>query len=274
MSGLILGFFKYSFLTRAFLAGFLISISVAVLGVSLVLKKYSMIGDGLSHVGFSSFSIACAMNWAPFLVSIPVTVFFAVLLLLVRKSKRVKSDGLIALISNSCLAVSIVVVYLKKGINKEVLSYMFGSILALENLDLVLTVILCLIVILSFIFLYNKIFAITFDEDFAKAVGVNVNLYNLIIAVLTALTIVVGIKMVGALLISSLIVFPVISVSMLFKSYKKIVLFSALESSFCFVLGFILSYVFSVPTGALVVLVNLFFLLICFLISGLKKVKF
>ena len=181
---------------------------------------------------------------------------------------------LIALISNSSLAVSIVVVYLKKGMNKEVLSYMFGSILALEELDFVLSLVLSLIVILSFVFLYNKIFAITFDEDFAKAVGVNVNLYNLIIAVLTALTIVVGIKMVGALLISSLIVFPVISVSMLFKSYKKIVLFSAIESAFCFVLGFVLSYVFSVPTGALVVLANLFFLFVCFLINGLKKIKF
>ena len=267
-------FLKNSFLTRAFLAGFLISISVAVLGVSLVLKKYSMIGDGLSHVGFSSFSIAIAMNWAPFLVSVPVTVFFAVLLLLVRKSNIFKSDGLIALISNSSLAVSIVVVYLKKGMNKEILSYMFGSILALEELDFVLTLVLSLIIILSFVFLYNKIFAITFDEDFAKAVGVNVNLYNLIIAVLTALTIVVGIKMVGALLISSLIVFPVISVSMLFKSYKKIVLFSAIDSAFCFVLGFVLSYVFSVPTGALVVLANLFCLFVCFLINGLKKIKF
>ena len=272
MKDLVLNFFKYSFLARAFLACFLISVSVAVLGVSLVLKKYSMIGDGLSHVGFSSFSIACAMNWAPFLVSIPVTIFFAVLLLLVRKSKRFKSDGLIALISNSCLAVSIVVVYLKKGMNKEVLNYMFGSVLALEETDLILTFILCLVVIFSFIFLYNKIFAITFDEDFATVLGVNVNLYNLIIAILTALTIVVGIKMVGALLISSLIVFPVVSVSMLFKSYKKIVLFSAVESAFCFVLGFILSYIFSIPTGALVVLVNLFFLFICYLISILRKI--
>lgn len=270
----IINFFKYSFLARAFFAGILISVSVAILGVSLVLKKYSMIGDGLSHVGFSSFSVACAMNWAPFLVSIPVTVFFAVLLLLIRKSTRFKSDGLIALISNSCLAVSIVVVYLKKGMNKEVLNYMFGSVLALEETDLILTFILCLVVIFSFVFLYNKIFAITFDEDFAQAVGVNVNLYNLIIAVLTALTIVVGIKMVGALLISSLIVFPVVSVSMLFKSYKKIVLFSAVESAFCFVLGFILSYIFSIPTGALVVLVNLFFLIICYLISSLKKFQF
>lgn len=274
MLNLIFDVIKYPFLKRAFLAGILISICVAILGVSLVLKKYSMIGDGLSHVGFSAFSISSAMNWAPFLISIPLVVVAAILLLLLRENSKIKSDALIGLVSNGCLSIGIILISITKGINSEVLNYMFGSILALNNLDLILCVIISAVTIFVFVFSYNKIFSITFDEDFTKAVGVNVRLYNILTAVLTALMIVVGMKMVGALLISSLIIFPGLSVSMIFRSYKKIVIFAAIDSVFCFVVGFLMSYVFLVPTGALVVFVNLIIFIICFLIKKLKDLKF
>ena len=267
----ILNVFKYPFLQRAFVAGLFICVCVAVLGVSLVVKRFSMIGDGLSHVGFSAFSIACVLNCAPLFVSIPVVVLVAVFLLLLSENSKIKADSAIALISNSCLAFGVVLISISTGVNKDVLNYMFGSILALNSLDLILAVVFSIITIIVFVFSYNKIFSITFDEDFTKAVGVRVKLFKTVVAVLTALIIVVGMKFVGALLISSLIVFPVLSVSMLFKSFRMVVVFSALDSAICFVLGFFMSFIFSIPTGAMVVVFNLVVFVICYFVALLKR---
>ncbi len=269
----ILNVFKYPFLQRAFIAGLFICVCVAILGVSLVVKRFSMIGDGLSHVGFSAFSIACVLNCAPFFVSIPIVVLAAVFLLLLSENSKIKADSAIALISNSCLAIGVVLISITNGINKDVLNYMFGSILALNNLDLILAVTFSFVAIIVFIFSYNKIFSITFDEDFTKAVGVRVKLSKIVMAILTALIIVVGMKFVGALLISSLIVFPVISVSMIFKSFKSVVIFSAIDSAICFVLGFFSSFIFSIPTGAMIVIFNLVVFVICYFVSLFKKLK-
>ena len=264
---------RYPFLFRALMAGIFISVSVAILGVVLVLKRYSMIGDGLSHVGFSAFSISSALNWAPFLVSIPVVVFVAVLLLLLNEnSSKIKSDSFIALLSNSCLSFGIIIISKAKGFNVDVLNYMFGSILALKKLDLILSVVFSFCAVFLFVFLYNKIFSITFDEDFAKAVGIKVRIYKLLIEVLISLVVVVAMKMVGALLISSLIIFPVLSVNRLFNCYRKIIIFSAVDSVFCFVVGFFLSYIFSIPTGATVVFVNFLMFCFCFIFSIIKKI--
>ena len=270
----VVDLFKYPFLQRAFVAGIAISVCVAILGVSLVLKRYSMVGDGLSHVGFSAFSVACALNWAPLFVCVPVVVFFAVFLFLLGENSKIKADALIALISNSCLAIGILIISLSTGMNNEVLNFMFGSILALKTVDLIFAVVFSLIAILFFVFFYNKIFSITFDEDFAKAVGVNVRIYKILIAVLTALIIVVGMKMVGALLISSLIIFPALSSGRVFSSYKKIVLFSAVNSIFAFVVGFFVSYVFSMPTGATVVVCNLILFLIYYFVGIARNIRF
>lgn len=270
----VVDLFKYPFLQRAFVAGIAISVCVAILGVSLVLKRYSMVGDGLSHVGFSAFSVSCALNWAPFFVCVPVVVFFAVFLFLLSENSKIKADALIALISNSCLAIGILIISLSTGMNTEVLNFMFGSILALKTVDLVFAVVFSLVTVLFFVFFYNKIFSITFDEDFAKAVGVNVRIYKILVAVLTALIIVVGMKMVGALLISSLIIFPALSSGRVFSSYKKIVLFSAVNSIFSFVVGFFVSYVFSMPTGATVVVCNLILFLIYYFVGFVRNIRF
>lgn len=265
---------NYPFLRRAFLAGLLISFCIAILGVNLVLKRYSMIGDTLSHIGFSSFSVSCAMNWAPFFVSMPVVVVAAIFLLVLNKRSRMKGDAVLALFSNSFLAIGIIIISATTGMNTDVLTYMFGSILTLNYLDLALCFVFSFLTMVIFIFLYNKIFALTFDEDFAKAVGVKVTLYNLIIAVITALTIVVSMKMVGALLISSMIIFPVLTSNLVFNSYKKVVIFSAIISIFCFIVGFFVAYFLSLPTGACIVIFNLIVFFIYKIFVFLKNKNF
>ena len=199
---------SYPFMVRALFGGMLVSLCASLLGVSLVLKRYSMIGDGLSHVSFGALSIALAMGWSPLKVSIPVVVLAAFFLLRITENSRIKSDAAIAMISASSLAIGIIVTSLTTGMTTDVSSYMFGSILAMTKEDVALSAVLCIIVLGLFVLCYNQVFAVTFDENFAKATGVNVGAYNMLISVLTAVTIVLGMRMMGAMLISSLVIFP------------------------------------------------------------------
>ena len=194
---LILEMLSYPFLLRAFAGGILISLCAALLGVSLVLKRYSMIGDGLSHVSFGALSVAMAAGWAPLGVSVPVVVAAAFFLLRITENSRVKSDAAIAMISAGALAVGIVVTSLTTGMTTDVSSYMFGSILAMSPSDVKLAAALSAVVLFLFVFCYNKMFAVTFDENFARAAGVRVSFYKILTAVLTAVTIVVGMRMMG-----------------------------------------------------------------------------
>ena len=193
---------SYPFMVRALFGGMLVSLCASLLGVSLVLKRYSMIGDGLSHVSFGALSIALAMGWSPLKVSIPVVVLAAFFLLRITENSRIKSDAAIAMISASSLAIGIIVTSLTTGMTTDVSSYMFGSILAMTKEDVMLSAVLCIIVLGLFVLCYNQVFAVTFDENFAKATGVNVGAYNMLISVLTAVTIVLGMRMMGAMLIS------------------------------------------------------------------------
>lgn len=248
---------SYPFIVRALLGGVLVSLCASLLGVSLVLKRYSMIGDGLSHVSFGSLSIALAMGWSPLKVSIPVVVLAAFFLLRITEKGKIKSDAAIAIISASALAIGIIVTSMTTGMTTDVSSYMFGSILAMTKEDVILSAVLSLIVLGLFLFCYNKVFAVTFDESFAKATGVNVSLYNVLIAVLTAVTIVLGMRMMGAMLISSLIIFPSLTAMRVFKTFYSVVVVSGILSVLCFCIGMIISYVYSTPAGASVVVVNL-----------------
>lgn len=254
---LIAEMLSYPFLVRALVGGILISLCAALLGVSLVLKRYSMIGDGLSHVSFGALSVAVAAGWAPLAVSIPVVVLAAFFLLRITENGRIKSDAAIAMISAGALAAGIVVTSLTTGMTTDVSSYMFGSILAMSPLDVRLSAVLSVVVLGLFILCYNKMFAVTFDENFARATGVNVSFYNVVIAVLTAVTIVVGMQMMGAMLISSLIIFPALTSMRIFKSFRGVVWSSGIVAVVCFCAGMVLSYRFSTPAGATVVLVNL-----------------
>ena len=253
----ILSMFSYHFIQRALVVGVLVSLCAALLGVSLVLKRYSMIGDGLSHVGFGALAVASAFHLAPLAVTVLVVVLSAVLLLRLRGSSRVKGDAAIAIISSSALAIGVIVVSVTSGMNTEVSSYLFGSILSLSRGDAVLSVILSLAVIALFVLLYPRLFAVTFDETFARATGAHADLYNTLLAVLTAVTVVLGMRMMGALLISSLIIFPALSAMKLCRSFRSVVLCAALISVVCFVFGMIASYVFETPSGASIVAVDL-----------------
>ena len=248
---------SYPYLVRALEGGLCIALCASLLGVSLVLKRYSMIGDGLSHVSFGALSVAVAFGWAPLLVSIPVVTVAAVLLLRITGNGKIKSDAAIAMISAGSLAIGIIVTSLTTGMTTDVSSYMFGSILAMSRTDVQLAVVLSAVVLGMFIFCYNKIFAVTFDESFARATGVRVDGYNLTIAVLTAVTIVLGMRMMGAMLISSLIIFPALTSMRVFKSFRGVVICSGTVAVICFFIGLVLSYVYSIPAGASVVVVNM-----------------
>lgn len=257
MLDLINDLFSYSFLLRALTVGILVALCSALLGVSLVLKRYSMIGDGLSHVGFGALSVAMAMNLAPLQISIPVVVAAAFLLLRISENSKIKGDAAIALISSSSIAIGVIITSLSSGMNADVYNFLFGSILAMSREDVLLSVGLSVIVLLLFVFFYNKIFAVTFDENFAKATGTRVGIYNMLIALLTAVTIVVGMRIMGSLLISSLIIFPALSSMRIFRSFRGVIITSALISVVCFFWGMVISYAFDMPAGASIVAINL-----------------
>lgn len=249
--------FSQSFLLRALVVGVLVSLCCSLLGVSLVLKRFSMIGDGLSHVGFGAMAIACASNIAPLYFSLPIVLASAFLLLRMNEKGKIKSDAAIALISTGALAVGIMVTSMTTGMNIDIYNYMFGSILTMSNNDVIISAVVSVIVCLLFILFYNEIFAVTFDESFASATGTRSSVYNMLIAGLAAVTIVIGMRMMGALLISSLIIFPAVTSMRICKSFKGVVVSSAFVSVICFIVGLLLSVELEAPTGASVVCVNI-----------------
>lgn len=258
----IIGMFSYSFMVRAMVVGGLVALIASILGVVLVLKRYSMIGDGLSHVGFGAMAISLAFNEAPLVFAIPIVIVAAFLLLRVSENSKIKGDAAIGLISSSSLAIGMIVNALSNGTNIDLNSYMFGSILAIEKSEMVLCVVLGIIIIGVFIFFYNPIFAITFDENFAKATGLKVEVYKTVLSILTALTIVIGMRIMGTLLISSLIIFPALSAMRITKKFKRVMIISVIISLVCFFAGLVASYLIEIPTGASIVVSNLIMFLI------------
>ena len=260
---------QYDFILRAFFAGLIISICAALIGSSLVLRRQSMIGDGLSHVAFGTVAIAIAFGWAPLEFSIIAAIIAAFFILRLNENSKVNGDAAIAILSASTLAIGTFIVSIK-GVNIDLNSYLFGSILAISTHDLIICIVLGLIVILTFAVLHRQIFAITFDETFAKSIGIKANLYQSILAILCAIITVIGMKMLGALLISSLIVFPCLSAMQLSKTFRGNTIMSVILSIFCFICGLIASYVFAAPTGATIVIVNLCVFLLCFIYNKLR----
>ena len=265
---------SYSFMQRALIVGVPVALCAALLGVSLVLKRYSMIGDGLSHVGFGALALAAAMNLAPLEVAVPIVIISAFFLLRISENSKIHGDGAIASVSSSALAIGIVVTSLTGGLNTDMYSYLFGSILALSKKDVVLSLILCFIVLFLYVFLYNKIFSVTFDESFSLATGTNAKAYNMVIAMLTALTVVLGMQIMGTLLISSLIIFPGLTAMRVFKSYRSVVISAAVQSVLCVVIGLFVSFYAETATGATVVCINLVCFIVFSIIGGISKLGF
>lgn len=262
---------SYPFMVRALTVGILVSLCAALLGVSMVLKRYSMIGDGLSHVGFAALAAAAATGMAPLKVAIPICILAAFLMLRISENSRLKGDSAVAIVCSGSLAVGVMIISLSSGMNTDVSNYMFGSILSISEDDAVVTRILSVIVIIVFLVFYNRIFAVTFDENFAKAIGTRTEVYNMILAILTAVTVVIGMRLMGALLISSLIIFPSLSAMRICKRYKTVMICSVIISVISFVIGISVSFMYSTPAGASIVCVNLAVFLIMVLVGFIKN---
>ncbi len=265
--------FSYQFIVYALIVGISISICAALLGTSLVLKRNSMIGDGLSHVGFGACAIAMALNWAPLAFAIPIVIIASFLILKLSEKSKIHGDSAIALVASASLAIGYIVIH-TSGTNIDVENYLYGSILGITKQELIMSVSLSIVVILAFVLLYNKIFAITFDESFMKSTGGKTELYNIIISVLCSITVVLGMKLMGALLITSLIIFPTISARQIFKKYKSVVIASVVISVLCFFIGMVMNYYIDLPIGSTIVVVNLCLLLILMATSKImNKIK-
>lgn len=262
----IVEMFSYSFMIKAFIVGLLISLCASLIGVSLVLRKNSMIGDGLSHVGFGAFAIASIIGIAPLEFAIPIVIIVSFLILRLNDNSKIHGDSLIALISASSLAIGTFVISIS-GVNTDINNYLFGSILSINEKDVIVSIVLSIIVVLLYLFSYNKIFAITFDEKFAKSIRINTNFYNIIFASLCSIVVVLGMRLMGSLLISSLIIFPTLSSMQIFKKFKSVVISSVIISTISFIIGLIVSYLNATPTGATIVIVNLIIFIIFKLIA-------
>ncbi|MDR0751134.1 MAG: metal ABC transporter permease [Christensenellaceae bacterium] len=263
-------YLKFTFIWRAIIVGLLTSLCAGLIGVNLVLKRYSMIGDGLSHVGFGILAITVVIGLPPLQTAIPIILIVAFLLLRLRENSKTKGDAAIALISVSALAIGVTTFSLTSGMNSDMSNYMFGSILTLTESDLYVCIVTSTIVLLVYVLFYAKNFALTFDSDFAKASGVRVDLYNLFTALMTALIVVVGMRMMGAMLISGLIIFPPLTAIRLFKSYKMVAIASGVLSTICFIIGILASFVLSTPVGASVIITNLCVFCLCLIIGYMK----
>ena len=278
-----LGYYlQFSFVQYALIVGVLISLCCAILGVTLVLKRYAMIGDGLSHVAFGAMTFAMVLTIADMYLMLPVTIVVAILLVRLTNKGKVKNDTAIAMLSVGALALGYLVINLfssSANVASDVCSTLFGSIsiLTLGTFDVWLCVILTIIVLAFFIVFHNKIFSVTFDEDFSNATGTKSAVYNNIMAVIIGVIIVLAMKLVGSLLISALIVFPAISAFRLFKSYKMVIIFAGIVGVFNSVIGILTSMLWGTPIGATIVAIDILVYLICWcleiILRGTKKVK-
>lgn len=260
-------YLKYPFVQYAFITGVLIALCSSVLGVTLVLKRYSFMGDGLSHVAFGAMAVAAVLSVTDeMLIVLPVTVVTAVFLLRNGQNARMRGDAALAMVSVSAMALGYLLLNLfspSSNVSGDVCSSLFGStsILTLSASDVAVCAVMSLLVLAVVVLFYHKIFAITFDETFARATGVNTGAYNLIIAVVTAVIIVLAMSLVGALLTSALIIFPALSAMRVFRSFRSVMICSATVSVCCAALGILISIAASTPVGATIVLVDLVFFL-------------
>lgn len=269
-------YMQFPFVRYALIVGVLIALCSSLLGVTLVLKRFSFIGDGLSHVAFGAMAISGILGVSnDTLVVLPITVISAVLLLKTGQNTKIKGDAAIAMISVGALAVGYLLMNLfstSSNLSGDVCSTLFGStsILTLRDYEVWLCAALSILVVLFFIFFYNKIFDVTFDENFARSVGTKVDLYNLIIAVIIAVIIVLAMNLVGSLLISALIIFPALSAMRLFYSFKSVTICSAVISVVCAFSGMIISILAGTPVGSTIVVVDIAAFFVCVIIGGLK----
>ncbi len=273
----ILFYFQFPFVQYAFIVGILIALCSSLLGVTLVLKRFSFIGDGLSHVAFGALAISAVLGLTNnMIIVLPVTILSAVLLLRTGTGTKIKGDAAIAMISVGALAFGYLLMNLfstSSNISGDVCSTLFGStsILTLSSAEVWLCIILSVIVLALFVIFYNKIFSVTFDENFARATGTKASLYNLLIAVITAVIIVLAMNLVGSLLISALVIFPALSAMRVFNSFKSVTICSAIISVLCAVIGLLISILASTPVGSTIVMVDIVMFFVFYIIGLVRR---
>ena len=268
----ILNLLSYTFMQRAILCGIAISFSAALIGVILTLKNYSMIGHGLGEVGFAALALAMALNLPPIGVAIPIVIISAIIIMFISQKKGESADIIIALVATGALAIGVIITSATSGFGTDTYNYMFGSILAMTQSDVILSVIITVLSIGIYLVFYNRLFLVTFDEKYPKASGISVTFYQFLIALITALVVVVGMRMMGTMLISSLIVFPAIIAKKFTTSFKGLVVMSVITSILCFLIGIFTSFFLNMPTGAGIVLVYLVLLVISTICCKLAKI--
>ncbi|MBE5918962.1 MAG: metal ABC transporter permease [Pseudobutyrivibrio ruminis] len=272
----LIEYMSFPFVRYALIVGVLIALCSSLLGVTLVLKRYSFIGDGLSHVAFGALAIATILNFTNrMIIVLPITIVFAILLLRKGQNTKIKGDAAIAMLSVGALAFGYMMMNLfpsSANVSGDVCTTLFGSmsILMLTKTDVWVCGILAIVVTILFIFLYNRIFAVTFDEDFANAVGTKVNLYNLLIATVIAVIIVLAMNLVGSLLISALVIFPALSAMSILKNFKSVTIFSAVSSMICALIGIIISILAGTPVGSTIVAADVVLFAVCYLIGRIR----
>ena len=271
-------YLQYPFVRYALIVGVLIALCSSLLGVTLVLKRFSFIGDGLSHVAFGAMAIAAILNMTNDMpLVLLITIICAILLLRTGQNTKIKGDAAIAMISVASLAIGYLLMNIfstsSSNLSGDVCSTLFGStsILTLTNTEVWLCVILSIIVLTVFVLFYNKIFIVTFDEDFATATGTKASIYNLMIAVIIAVIIVLAMNLVGSLLISALVIFPALSAMRVFRSFKSVTIFSAIFGVVCSLLGIIISILVGTPVGSTIVAVDIAGFIILFIAGQIKK---
>jgi len=265
--------FSYPFMQRALIVGLLIAICAALVGVSLVLRRNSMIGDGLSHTAFSAFALAAVFGFAPLAFALPVVIAASFFVLRLSKNRKIHGDAAIGVLSASSLAIGTFAISVTKGVNIDLNSYLFGSILSVGWLDVLYSAILAIVVAALYLFAYHRIFAITFDEDFAKSVGVKTEVYDAIFAIICSAVIVLGMRLLGSLLISSLVIFPTLAAMRLCRTFRGVVAASVIVSALAFIVGLVVSYVAATPTGATVVIANLIIFILAVIYEKIAKQK-
>ena len=269
---MIIELLNYPFMQRAIVCGIAISLCSALIGVILVLKNYSMIGHGLGEVGFAALSLALVLNLPEMSVAIPIVIIASFIILVISQKKGESGDITIALVSTAALAFGIIITSASKGFNVDVYNYMFGSILSMTTQDVIVSVILSVILIIIYVFFYNRLFMISYDEKFAKVSGISVTFYQFLISLITAIVVVLGMRMMGTLLISSLIVFPAIIARKITNSFRNMVILSVLISVICFIFGLLFSFFLKLPTGACIVAVYVAEYLMAIVYSKVVKI--
>ena len=260
----IIQILQYSFIQKAFIAGSFVAIACATLGIFLVLRKMSLIGDGLSHVSFGAIALGLFFGFYPFYIAVPLVALASILILKISEKARVYGDAAIGIVSAVGIAGGVILASLSKGFNVDLFSYLFGNILAISANEAILSVILSFVVISVVAFFYWDLFSATFDEEYAKTSGIKTNFINTLLTVLTAITVVLSVKVVGIMLVSALLILPAVTALQVSKNFKTALVLGGLFALFSVLLGIVLSYILDLPAGATIVMLNAFFFALSF----------